>query len=57
MKFLCLFLLAVFGTLLLFATVIFYEPPAFVGYIFGFFNGAAWIGLMALHAIRGKSND
>lgn len=57
MKFLCLFLLAVFGTFLLLATVIFYEPPAFVGYIFGLFNGAAWIGLMALHAIRGKSND
>lgn len=56
-KWLMLATVAFIGTMLFLAAVIFYEPPAFIGYIFGFFNGAAWIGLMALRAIRSKPND
>lgn len=56
-KWLMLATVAFVGTILLLAIVIFYEPPAFIGYIFGFFNGAALVGLMTLRAIRSKPND
>lgn len=57
LKWLMLATVAFIGTMLFLVAMIFYEPPAFIGYIFGFFNGAAWIGLIALRLIRNKSND
>ena len=36
-------------TLLLVGTVVFFEPPAFLGYAFGFLNGANWLALFVLY--------
>lgn len=39
----------VVATLLLVGSVVFFEPPAFFGFAFGFLNGASWIGLLNLY--------
>ena len=39
----------VVATLLLVGSVVFFEPPAFFGFTFGFLNGASWIGLFTLY--------
>jgi len=51
-KFLALALLCIVGTLILGASVIFEEPPAFIAYGFGVLNGASVVGLIALWLIR-----
>lgn len=40
----------VVATLLLVGSVVFFEPPAFFGFAFGFLLGASWIGLIVLYA-------
>lgn len=39
----------VIATLLLVGSVVFFEPPAFLGFAFGFLLGASWIGLLTLY--------
>ena len=39
----------VVATLLLVGSVVFFEPPAFFGFAFGFLLGASWIGLLTLY--------
>jgi len=56
-KFLLLSLMCIVGTVILFAAVVFEEPPAFVAYSFGVLNGASVVGLVALRLIRGEHHD
>lgn len=57
-KFFALAALTLLGTLILFASVIFFDPPAFFAYGFGILNGAGIVGLWAISLIRkGEQND
>ena len=47
--------LCALGTLLLGATVIFDEPPAFIAYGLGILNGASIVGVIAIWLIRHNS--
>lgn len=39
----------ILATLLLVGAVVFYEPPAFIGFFFGSIAGANWILLLGLY--------
>ena len=56
-SFLIQLIFCMFGTALLIYSVIFYEPPAFIAYVFGILTGLGWCGVSFLYWLRHADED